>query len=898
MGIMIRKLITFTATSLAVSAVAQASGEEYNFNIGRQPLVDALLQFSQQSGLQISYVRQAPNEPLLVGPLIGRYTPDGAIRELLMMSNLSFTRLNERTIAVTPPVAKERRLQNGASFLKPPEQMHQTTGVFMRLASASSPEAAEETGQPAAGPAENKGGGEKQVEEVIVTATKRSERIQDIPLSITAIGASEIDQRGLVNAADYLRSIPGVAQADGFQGQAIVIRGMESVTRDQNFGSGPTTATYFGETPTTNSSGIQGGSNVDLKLVDIERVEVLRGPQGTAFGNSSMGGAVRTIPMAPKLDRFEGKVSAGYSATSGAGDANHNIQGVANLPLIDDKLAIRAVGYRYDESGFYTNRAASDPAFRASFVTPFGAQGFVADKDEAGANATTGGRIAARFRATDDLQLTLSYLRQTTETDGIPLATSGTYEQTLPQVAPEHVIRGQRGGVFDNDIDIANAVLDYNLGWGSLVATYSYTDSGSELSFPFSAYGPLWAVSTVSTSPHREHVGEVRLATQLDGPWNFLAGVYYEDLKDTATAQYLWFGNPATNFLDPTGFYDPARRLLGDRSDARNLKQKAIYGEATWEFVENWALTAGVRSYEYDRTHRADGIGAFYGRNGLHEQSDTEVSDENFRANLSYKPTADAHLYASWSQGFRLGRPQGGLPSVCDGNGDGIADVVGIPLSATRVVNPDSVDSYELGGKFALMDRRVTVDTAVFRMEWSGVPFRVAGGTGCPFSFNTNAGDAQSEGAEIQVSFQLAESLRMDLGGAWVRARLQDDVRVGPSSLGFKDDRLPGTPEVNANLGLQYTFEIGEYTALVRADSSYVGSFYDNLAESPNADAGDYVKVDTTARISAGMFNIDLFVRNLTNEDAFTSRVTNAYTQFYGYRMRPRTIGLQLGYSF
>jgi iron complex outermembrane receptor protein len=137
------------------------------------------------------------------------------------------------------------------------------------------------------------------IEHIVVTARKRAERIEDVPVSIAVVTVDDIDRRGLVSSEDYLRGMPGVNQGRDHAGQTVVIRGIESSPSYQNWYSGTTVATYFGETPTTNSAGLSGGTNVDLKLVDIQRVEVLRGPQGTAIGSSSLGGAVRTIPIAP-----------------------------------------------------------------------------------------------------------------------------------------------------------------------------------------------------------------------------------------------------------------------------------------------------------------------------------------------------------------------------------------------------------------------------------------------------------------------------------------------------------------------------------------------------------------------------------------------------------------------
>ncbi len=874
-------LLPFLLLLLGTASAAGLSGT-VDFNIEPQKLSTALLDFSKQAGIQVLTATEIVSD--LDAPAVrGRMAPTDAIARLLRGTNLKFHAVGANAIAIDTEQTASTTL---LSPLSETRGAHDARGSQVRLAQN------EQAGKEAPAAKEEPASGK--IEEVVVTATKRSENIQDVPLSIGVVTAEDIDRRGLVNAEDYLRGMPGVNQMDaqGYGGQAIIIRGLATDTWLQNFFSGPTTATYFGETPTTTSAGMTG-SNVDIKLVDIERVEVLRGPQGTAFGSSSMGGAVRTVPVAPKTDRFEGKVGAGYSQTSGNGGDNYTFQAAGNIPLIADKLAIRATAYVFSDSGYYKNRAGSNAAFLAR-TAQFGAQALALDEDEVGATYTKGGRIAALFQATEKLRFTASYLSQKSETDGYPVATSGTYEQTAFRVAPEHYRRGETGGVYDTKIDIANGVAEYDLGWGDLLATYSHIKSGTdnviawsaELSYP-------WPISAAYTNPHRENNGEIRLATKLGGQWDFLVGVYGEKIDDTLDLpDVLWSGDPATNF------YNPGSRVVGGQLVKRNVEQRAAFGEVSWRFLPGFTLTGGARAYRYDRGIEAFGFGAF--RYDLVRNESTS-SGETYRANLSYKVGETGLVYAGWSQGFRIGVPQRGLPSgVCDTDNDGVVDGTNITIASTRALNSDSVDNYELGGKFNWFDRRVTVDATLFRMEWEGLPINArAGSTICQgFGYLTNAGAALSEGFELQANFQLSKSVRLDAGGSWVRARLTQDVPLQ----GFKDgDRLPGSPQVNGTVGLQYGFNVAGHEAYVRTDAIYVGDFYGDILQTPTLKAGDYVKVDAAARVSFGNLSVDLFVRNLTDEDEYTRRAIAPVSfspDTFGYRPRPRTIGMQFIYDF
>ncbi len=900
MATVVRQIMAGMALALLASVCAAEvpAAQQVPLNIDAPKLARALIQLTEQTGLQLIYPAGDKVVDLPARPLIGNYTPQAALDRLLKGSGLKYEFLDERTVAIVDPSVKAKvgvssistRGEPAAGRLSPVTTPGGAAQGALRFARAGGQSEEAKSAQIPARAAESN----SKVEEIIVTATKRAQRIQDVPMSITAITADDIDRRGLVNAGDYLRGVPGANQVEAsYGGQAIIIRGLETNTIGQSYRGGSTTATYFGEAPTTNSAGLLA-SNVDIKLVDIERVEVLRGPQGTAFGNSSMGGAVRTIPVAPKLEGFEGRLAAGYSVTGGTGDPNDTFQAVVNLPLISGRLALRAVAYQFSDSGYYRNRAGSDPAFQAGFVAANGLQAFATDEDHVGAYRVTGGRISALLQATDKLRFTLTYLTQKNETDGWQGSTSGTYEQLLPRVAPEYVRRGQTGGLYDSRVDIANAVGEYDLGWADLLATFSHIKGGTEYAFPYTVFFPTWAASALRIDPHRENSGEVRLATKLGGAWEALAGLYADKHYDSDTSDAVWHGDPATNF------FAPGQRFLSDYFEQRDLKQKAAFGEVSWKFLPRFTLTAGARFYKYERKFQVDATGPLNGAAPIHTRGDNDESGSTFRANLSYKITEDALAYAGWAQGFRVGRPQSGVPAgLCDLDNDGVLDGSGITIESTRKVDSDSVDSYEVGGKFAAFDRRLTIEAAAFRMEWTGMPVTVLTNVfspTCVSSFITNAGEALSQGVELQMSFPATDTLRVDFGGSYIDAHLTTDV----PAQGFKaGDPLPGAPKLNANVGVQQDFHIAGHPAFVRSDAIYLGSFYGDVQQSPFTKAGEYVKVDATARVRINNFNVDLYIRNLTNEDAYVFRGAYSYTGAdWGYQMRPRTIGMQLAFDF
>jgi outer membrane receptor protein involved in Fe transport len=272
----------------------------------------------------------------------------------------------------------------------------------------------------------------------------------------------------------------------------------------------------------------------------------------------------------------------------------------------------------------------------------------------------------------------------------------------------------------------------------------------------------------------------------------------------------------------------------------------------------------------------------------------SEESDNSLKANLSFKPTEQSLLYASWAEGFRLGRPSAGLPQDCDVNGDGIVDGTNVTIASTRTIDSDFLSSYEVGSKVTLFDRRMSLEASAYHIEWDGLPTRTTVAE-CGFTYTANVGAATSDGVELQLRFLPLHGLTVDVGGSYNEAELS---KAAPALNAPKGSPLPGSPKVGANLAAQYDFQAVGYAAFVRADSLYVGEFYGDLLESPGTLSGDYIKVDARAGIAIGNFSVELFVRNLTNEDAYTWRGLTTGTAFFGYRLRPRTTGIQLGYSF
>lgn len=723
------------------------------------------------------------------------------------------------------------------------------------------------------------------LEEVIVTATKRSENLRDIPVSIAVIGTEDIERRGLIGAQDYLRSVPGVNQIDiGGVDNSVVIRGINTSPQFENFSAGPTVATYFDETSLTGAGGV-GAGGIDIRPVDLERIEILRGPQGTTFGSAALGGAMRLLPARPKLGDFGAKVEASYGSTEGLGSDNSMIQGMVNIPVAED-FAVRAVGYRYEDSGYYRNVGGLDPTLIAMYER-YGAEygslirGYT--QTDVGRMRSTGGRLGALWQPTEKVSLALNYLTQTIEQDGTPGADAiGGFNQSRPPVVAEGRLRGQEGTAADTDLDLASAVLGVDVGWGDLTTVVSWIETSAPKALDLTR-GLGYPVSNIHRKNDFESfTAEARIASKLQGPLQFLTGVFYENTDEDYLQELI---SPGTISVQGTS---PA----GTASIIRSLKQRAVFGEVSYNLTEKLKMTAGGRYFDYDKDQRFLRQGGVFGTpiTGVTPtRLESSEDGSTLKANISYEPSADSMVYLSWAQGFRLGRPDpGASPTGCDTNNDGLVDGSNVSLADTREIDSDTTDNYEIGGKIALLDRRMTIDVAAYHIDWTGLPIATdIPVPGCP-GYIANAGEATSDGAEFQISLALAKGLRLDFGAGYTKAELSKPGLGAPEGA-----RLPGSPQINANLSAQYDFDFVGQETYVRADAMYTDEYYTTLRETPSSRSGDYTKIDARTGMQMGQLSFDLFVKNLTNEDAITWGGALA-----AYRLRPRTYGVQLGYSF
>ena len=858
-----KQCVWLMAISILISSAHVVADSTLHFNIPRQNADEALLQFGTQADISVVYDHNLIKD-LRTNQLHGEFTLEQGIRILLKDSGLKAEFKSSSHLVVTRNYWGIDQMNSKKNLLAA------TVAFFMGSGAVNSVVAQDDVNA--------KPKGNYSIEEIVVTATKRAQSLQDTALSISALSSGDIDKRNLVGMEDYLPSVPGVSLQDRGAGQnTITMRGIGTGSQTE---TNPTVGVYLGETPVSglagNGNANQGGSS-DIKLVDIERIEVLRGPQGTLYGAGSMGGTLRAIPAAPNLEEMEGKLMTRVSQTGEEGGNNSMIQGVLSVPLIEDELAIRAVAYRFDNSGYIDNVAASQPDAQPTVADSIAAGILAIDEGDRGSDEYTGYRLTALWHPSEQLDITLSHNYQKIEQVGlreVDINTAGDFQQARLTISPN----GDGEGL-ENETNITNLVVDYDLGWGSILSSTSIIDHSSNNAFDIASFLGTNLGATVGESQVDVVVEELRFVSQFDGPFQILAGYYYEDREYETGGHIRWSGpqpEPASAF-----------EFLSERVE--EIKQQALFAELTYNLTDQLIATGGFRYFDYDQTiirsrfnhviNNTEGLGG-------------SVDDINYKFNLSYHLNEDTLVYGQWSEGFRLGRFQAST-DIDDPDGDGLIEFSdGVVRQVSEgILDPDTVENIELGIKTSLLDNRLTLNAAIFRINWEGIPITFTSAANA-VGYIFNAGEAKSEGVELEIQAQLTDGLHMQMGASYVEAVLTEDA----DSLGDKGDNLPGSADLNFNAALEYQFDLGEYESFARIDYTYVDEYH-HLFTEVGPGSGDYSLVHLKVGTQVNNVNVDLFVNNLTNADEFTWR-DNFFNAGRGYRLRPRTVGLNVGYQF
>lgn len=701
------------------------------------------------------------------------------------------------------------------------------------------------------------------LDEVVVTATRRSESIQTVGLSITAFDQAQLESKGVVSFVDYATAVPNLAfgafASDGALGsRGIALRGVQ--------GRG-TTGMYIDDTPVIDS--------LDPRVIDIDRIEVLRGPQGTLYGARSMGGTVRLITNQPDLKQFFGNVHAGISSTQWD-SPNYILDGAVNLPLSDDRLALRLSAFeQYDEGIF-------DKGFGPRSAPPTSIR-----KNVDNAN-TYGGQVALRFEPIEGLSLTPRVMYQHTKLDGFPYAdgNAGNFLQ-------RQVFDIAEGGT--DKWTLSSLTINYQTNFGTFTSSSSYfdreifeqEDASDALQLDFGFPTLLKAPTTRDTALKR-FAQELRFASAFAGPFQLVSGLFWSDSK--VPRDYEWgavglgaaIGVPSDNALTFI--------------DERKTTELAGYGEASYKVLPKLKATLGLRYFENTATFMQHVDGIFFGGPSTTIVPKTTEHGVTPKYLLEYQATDQALLYASAAKGFRIGGNNIALPSICD------ADLAAINLTRADVgtFKSDSVWNYEVGVKSTLADRRMTVNAAAFRIDWDKIQQSVSLPT-CGYGFTGNAGKARSQGFELEINARPLEELTLGANVGYTDAKITQAAPNSPQAVG---SRVYQVPDWNGSFNAEYVRPIfSDKSGFVRGDYSYTGgSLSANNDQITPRLRPAYRLLDLRFGIRKGGYEVALFAKNLTNEHANLSDVVQIGQEYPGRPRivvnRPRTIGIDVRAKF
>ncbi len=742
-----------------------------------------------------------------------------------------------------------------------------------------------------------------QLQEIVVTAQKRVSTVQDTPISITALTGRDLGERGITDISSVVQSVPGVSMRSSGPGQTeLEMRGMTS-----SGGNSSTVGFYLDDVPLTAPASAQNGKVViDPNLYDLNRIEVLRGPQGTLYGSGSMGGTIKLVPNAPDPSAFDasGELIAGH--TDGGNTLNNGENAMVNLPL-SDSLALRIVGSQEHLSGWIDRKVIAPGDFPAPINSAtrgdVAAAPIAADFHDVNDEVMTSVRAALLWKVNDQLSIAPSFMYQKITQDGLSLIDSqpGTDTNYQPFNAPEP---------FADRIDIGSLNVQYHFGFADLTSTTSYWNRDEQLQqdgaeeiatvlTPSFGYFPLYPAdggigpnspTSLEDDKSKQKSEEIRLTSTGDSNLKWLVGYFYQDFESDWDLFVLTpEAVPVVGTGDGFTQYQPTKIL-----------QNSFFGEASYTFLDQFTATAGLRRYYYHGTVNTAVSGWLSSSgNSSYDYFSTGEKDSGVtpKLNLSYQVDKDLMVYGTASQGFRPGGGNQPIP-VTGALGSGptgcLANLEAIGLSAAPPgFKPDKVWSYELGEKFRDSEGRVTVNSAAYFENWQHIQQNIP--LSCGFPFTGNAGDAHIYGAELEVNAVVFPGLIATVNGSWTHAQYIANAVPGTTI----DERVQDVPEVTASASLAYRHPINDSLGFIgRLDNDYVGSRIDTTAQANYLPAYDLTNI--RAGVEASHWSALLFVDNATNRVALLTNSpainVNVGTFNRTAMSQPLTFGIDLTY--
>ena len=715
--------------------------------------------------------------------------------------------------------------------------------------------------------------------DIVVTALKRETRLQDTPLSISALSGQSLLNRGSSSINDIARFVPGLNITETNTGQSrLTIRGVQSAGES-------TVGLYLGETPVTGpNSATSDPSSItpDLNMFDVQRVEVLRGPQGTLYGSGSMSGTVKFIFNEPDSHHYSGAFD-GSVASVDHGGTSYSSRGMVNIPLIDGIAGLRIVGYDEHRAGYVDDVVYHEK--NINWSKSYGTRAIL--------------KITPTNRLTIQGMISLQHQYGSDTPYWYPSV--GTYKTDNATRIP-----------FPDTFHLYNVKADYDLGFAKATVSSSrytfdatkYIDgtrtalyAAQQSSYCSAYFGITGSCNGVQKTGYSNYVTgqlplagyqpmrvgswahEARLSSAGNGWLDWTVGIFREVRKDSATSTTV-AADPATGEIDYPLNYKFARTLAID------LKQTAVFGEVTIKPFQGLSITGGGRRYDYDKKSTAQVLMTSY-INGSTAGPPTTKSDDASgwvtKANISYTPARGLLFYAERSEGFRPG---------------GVNTTPGLPASLVPY-SSDSLVDYEAGAKTSWLQGRLTFNVAAYQIDWSNMQISA---TIPSYTFITNVGKSRIRGVEAEMAAQPFRGLSISANLAYQDGRLRADQRSGTiTAPGLKGDKIPYEPNLNGAFTAEYSWPLfSTFDGLIHGDYTYTGKSHSQFRPTnPYYEPmGNFSQVNFRLGVDNKDWGLYLYLNNAFNVVGRLYVTSGVFSEQQTLSNAPRTVGLELRRNF
>jgi outer membrane receptor protein involved in Fe transport len=698
-------------------------------------------------------------------------------------------------------------------------------------------------------------GADASLQEVVVTAQKQPERLHDVPVSVAVLSGDALRDQSADKLEDYVARVPGLVLFSQSPGQQeVTIRGLSTGPQGP-----PTVSTYIDDAPVGVSTGDGGGGLLTpaIDSIDLQRIEVLRGPQGTLYGASNIGGLLKYVTIAPNTQQLEGEVGAeGNSADHGAD--GYALRGRVNVPITDD-AAFLVTAYKRHDPGFISDAGRG-----------------LRDVD---GTDVEGARLAILWTPTSALSIKGTALGQDRNANGF--SEVDVDPTTLTPLYGQYQQRRAAGSeYYQTQMRLYFVTADYDLGWGHLNETTSYNTlryhGSQDESQGFASFFPNISgigVSALYGISENKLSQEVRLSGHIGGFADGLIGVYYTHENTETLVNF-----PTFNYF--TGVPIDVPSLL-DSDIGTHYNEYAAFGELTYHLTARFDVIGGVRYAYNDEMTETSSSGTLIGSPSM-VPSSSHGDSPTFSFSPRLKLNEDMTLYARVASGYRPGGANGGY-------------------APAPTYGPDKDVNYEIGLKGDVPSERLSFEIAVFHVKWTDIQLQLLNAQG--LQYTNNAGGAASQGLELAGSYSPLKGLTLGASAAYTDAHLTRDIPSG--AYGVKGNQLPFSPRFKGSVNADYDFHLlGDWSGFVGASYRYTGdelAIFASDAGTPRLDLPGYGTVDARMGAKTDRLDVDFFVKNVADKVGYNGVTPLTFNPTGNTALsiiQPRTIGISLTMKF